>query len=219
MWAEITNSRHIVRGDIYEWYNGLPSGNALTPLVNTMYNNILFRLAYQFAGFSASTFNANVVVVTLGDDNIFAVSDEVKDHFNELLLPDLMDKCGMVYTTEFKDTAVVPLRALNEISFLKRTFRYDAKFNRWVAPLDMASIMGPLNWTKKGILRNQITADMIPSALGELSLHGKKVFEQYAGKLVDLKNSKIPGVVPAKEISLNFNFVYADVLKSELFTY
>lgn len=219
MWAEIIESRHVLQGKIYVWKTGMPSGNPLTSIINTMYNNIVLRMSYQLAGYDADSFNDNVQVEALGDDNIFSVSDAVKEGFNEIKLPELMDKCGMIYTTELKVEALIPLRKLTDIGFLKRSFRYDPSLGRWVAPLEMDSIFTCLNWSKKGILKDQITADMIPSALSELSLHGKEVFDNFSHHLLEIKNRFLPSLKPSREICTDFRIVYSDVLKSDFVLY
>jgi hypothetical protein len=217
LFADIINSKHVVDDSVYEWQTGMPSGNPLTSIINTMYNHVVFRMAYQLAGFPASTFNANVELMVLGDDNEFSVSDEIKEDFNELTLVGLMEQCGMVYTTELKGVATVPLRKITEVSLLKRSNRYDRKLGRWVAPISLDSIFGSLNWTKKGIQEDQITVDAIPSALNELSLHGKEIFDKYAHKLVDLKNKFLPNHKPAKEIFANFEICYCDTLETDYY--
>lgn len=52
-----------------------------------------------------------------------------------------MAHLGLTYTSERKDEAIVPdYRSLLEVSFLKRGFRYDEDYCRWVAPLELDSI-------------------------------------------------------------------------------
>lgn len=215
LWTDITNSRQIYRNEVYEWYNGMPSGNPLTSLINTIYNNVVFRMSYQLAGFDYSTFNSNVYLIAMGDDNVFTVSDDLVHHFNEMTLVNLMDKCGMKYTTELKDVATLPFRNITEIEFLKRRFRFDVSCNRWVAPMRLEAIFCTLNWTKKGIEGDQITADKVSSAVSEISLHGKTVFNQLVGPLCSTLFENLPYATPSKDIIFNYEVVYSDVLKNE----
>jgi hypothetical protein len=215
LWADITNSKQIYRNEVFEWFNGMPSGNPLTSLINTIYNHVNFRMAYQLAGFHYSTFNDNVFVINMGDDNTFTVSDEVANEFNELKLVQLMEQIGMKYTTEFKDTATVPFRQITEVEFLKRRFRFDSSCNRWVAPMRLEAVFSTLNWTQKGIEGNQITADKVASAISELSLHGRTTFSKLAPPLLALLRQELPNVKPNKDIILNYDVVYSDVLQSD----
>jgi len=214
LWAEIINSKHIYKEDLYDWKTGLPSGNPLTAMVNTIYNNIIFRISFQHAGYAASEFNKHVELQCLGDDNIFSVSPEIEDDFNELTLVEFMDMSGMVYTTEMKETATKPFRKITEVEFLKRSFRFDDSLNRWVAPLRLEAIFATLNWTKKGLSGLQITADELSSTLSELSLHGREVFNKYAEEIINLKGKYLYGVTPAKELSTNYDIVYSDTLNT-----
>ena len=187
LWAEITNSKHVARGQVYEWFTGMPSGNPMTAIINTIYNNIVFRLAFLFAGLDITLFNTLVYLCALGDDNIFSVHPSLVEHFNEMVMPDLMAKCGMVYTTELKETAVVPLRLITEVEFLKRSFRFDETLNRYVAPLREEVFGTMLQWTKKDSDGDQITVDNMSMVLKEASLHGEDVFNKWRDEIFRIK--------------------------------
>lgn len=179
LWAEVSNSKHIFYGLFYDWFSSMPSGNPMTAIINTMCNNLVFRIAYQFAGYDVESFSDHVYICALGDDNIFSVSPFVYDDFNELTMPGLMKSCGMIYTTETKGTASSIFRNLEDVEFLKRTFRFEPRYHRWVAPLNINSITEMLNWTKKGLLGDQIAVDNCAVALREFSLHGSKVYNYW----------------------------------------
>lgn len=217
LWSEIVTSRHIFLGDVYDWDSSLPSGNWLTALINSIYNHLNFRLAYQFADLDIKMFNNNVILYVLGDDNIFSVSPDIEEAFNELTLPRLMALCGMQYTTEFKGVATSKFRKLEEIDFLKRSFRFDERLNRWVAPLQIRAIAEMLNWTKKGYLGDTIAVDNIGTALMELSLHGKPAFDWWAPQLLDLKKKYYDEIVPNASYHHDFKSAYSAVLQVEWF--
>jgi len=191
LWAEITNNRNIFRGFMYEWFTSMPSGNPLTSLINTMYNNIIFRIAWIVTGNKINFFNDNVFLCCLGDDNIFSVTPCFRKDFNELVLPGVMKKLGMVYTTELKETALVPFRLITEVEFLKRSFRFEKYDHRWVAPLRTESILESIYWTKK---KNgmKITQGNLFVALREMSLHGKKEFDQFSSAIsLSMQDAKL----------------------------
>lgn len=215
LWAEITNARFLFQGNIYLWFSAMPSGNPLTAMINTMANNIIFRTAWQHAGCPIRAFNSNVRLYCLGDDNIFSVGTLYRHLFNELLMPGLMEKCGMAYTTELKETALVPFRKLTEVEFLKRTFRFLPIMNRWVAPLREESILETIYWSKKGALKDQITMDSIGTGLRELSLHGPEPFHKFykaVSHLIELRMSHVESNVT---ITSNYDLVLQEVLKME----
>jgi hypothetical protein len=129
-------------------------------------------------------------------------------------MPEYMDRLGMVYTTELKETAVYPFRPITQVEFLKRSFIYNDSVGKWVAPMRIQALFNPLNWCKKGITRDQSVVDQITSTISELSLHGRKVFDSYARELHDLRALHYPGFKPSKELPVNYDFVLADTLNS-----
>lgn len=217
LWAEITNSRHVAEGNVYEWFSGMPSGNPMTAIINTMYNNLVFRIAYQFANLDVDDFNCTVYLCCLGDDNIFSTHPGISSIFNEMTLPDLMRQCGMKYTTELKGTATVPARKLSNVEFLKRSFVLDRSLNRWVAPLREEAIINMLNWTKKGLCDDQITVDNMVFALREFSLHGIYKFNYWKTVLLNLKTMYLPNINPHSEFEVDFDNAYSNVLKEEYY--
>jgi hypothetical protein len=214
LWAEVTNARVLFRGFVYEWFNSMPSGNPMTSIINTMSNNIYFRLAWQFAGYKASLFNENVFLCCLGDDNIFSVHPHYRDGFNELLMPGLMAKSGMVYTTELKEEAVVPFRRIQDTEFLKRTFNWLPHLDRWIAPLRAESIYETLYWTKKRH-GDQITMDSVCTGLREMSLHGEEAFLDYYDALSPLVEEKLSHVEANGTFSNDYQQVLSEVLNME----
>lgn len=183
LWAEITSSRHVHDGKVYYWYSSLPSGNPLTAMVNTMYNQIAFRYCWIQAGLDIHDFNSNVELNALGDDNIFSVSSWYREAFNELTLVKYMKTIGLTYTTETKGTAVKAMRRLTDVGFLKRKFRYEEKLARWVGPIEKSTIANLLDWTKDKD-GDTITVDKAVSALRELSLHGKEEYDKICNLII-----------------------------------
>jgi hypothetical protein len=222
MWSEITNSRHAFRGLFYEWYSSLPSGNPMTAIINTMYNNMVFRIAFQFARCDIDTFNEDVYMVALGDDVLFSVSQGLREVFNELTMPEFMSRCGMVYTNELKENAVLPFRELEEVEFLKRSFVKHRGLNRWIAPLRMESIINMLVWTKrdkKNVSADQTAVDNVGVALREITLHGREAFEYWFDVLNKLWQSQYPEVEMKGIISGDYDRMLDRVLDLEHFTF
>lgn len=219
LWMEISNSRHVFRGKVYEWQGRNPSGCAVTALLNTMVNNILFRMAWQFADIPIDEFNTHAVIIALGDDNGCGVHKKYRKVFNENTMPYLMHLCGMKYTDETKKIGVKlkVLRSITECSFLKRSFVYDKSLGRWIAPIEMASITEMLNWTSKGRAGDQIAVDNILNALSEMSLHGPILFNSWRDHLLDLKDRYYEEISPHGTIPSTYESAFRSTLNIEYY--
>jgi len=187
LWLELVNSKHINEDMVYSWSSSLPSGNPLTTIVNNMYNHICFRycwLASHSYNYKCLTdFTKNVYLIVLGDDNIFSVSNEALQHFNMLSIEENMKHLGMTYTSDDKNSQIKDMKTLEEITFLKRSFRYSDLVMRYVSPLSTVSIIEMLNWTTSGPQENTIVEDNIQTAFKELSLHDRNVFDVFTSKI------------------------------------
>lgn len=199
LWYELVNSKHIRGDQVYCWPSSLPSGHPCTTIVNNLYNHIAFNMCWIQLGlpvFGEGSFYDNVYLITMGDDNIYSVSVPFREKFNEFAVSEEMAKLGLIYTPEVDKSAKVKvgLRKLTEVSFLKRSFRFDSFTSRWVAPIDMSVILDMPNWTKNNPeLRHSITKDNVESALMELSLHGEEVFDKYSTRIISgYKSTNLP---------------------------
>lgn len=187
LWAEVVQSKHISGRIIYTWPMSLPSGHPLTALINTMYNGLAFRYCWYRANdmdrLMLNKFLQYVYTIMLGDDNVYTVHPEFVDKFNDINLESWMYEFGLVYTNETKTGTMSELRTLEEVSFLKRAFRYESILGRYVAPLSLSVVLEVPYWTKKkdGI---KITEDNSKMSLLELSLHGEETFNKWAPQIV-----------------------------------
>nr|UQB76010.1 non-structural polyprotein [Flumine dicistrovirus 44] len=212
LWKELTNSVHIRENYVYEWDGSLPSGHPFTAVVNTMYNNLLFRMCWlQVNGMSHSSmklFDQNVFLICLGDDNLYAVADPYDKVFDEFRLAEEMKQLGMVYTSEIKGEVKHGLRLLTEVEFLKRRFEFDDIVCRYVAPLRMETILEMPQWSKKGEKYEEITTSNVQNALDELTLHGKDVYQQWSPKLLGAYYSNgYREIITRTRFDINHEFV------------
>jgi hypothetical protein len=104
------------------------------------------------------------------------------DSFNDINLEKWMAEFGLVYTNETKTGTMSELRNLEEVAFLKRTFRYEPILGRYVAPLSLPVILEIPYWTKKKD-GTKITEDNATFSISELALHGEKTYEKWAPKI------------------------------------
>jgi hypothetical protein len=212
LWMEIYNSRHIIDGLIYEWLSGLPSGHPFTIIVNTIYNHMIARYNWcrsmcdmkQLDPHKAlELFRDHTYTIAQGDDIAASVHDEYRDLYNDVIFSKYSKELGMNYTNETKSGTVVPLRSLSDIEFLKRSFVYDVRENLFIAPLRLNSILKMVDWTKRKN-KNTIVADNVVTALRELSLHNREVYDEYSKKIIYSFKNKYPFLETSEPLDVEF---------------
>lgn len=190
LWMEVVHSRHLggVEGKadtIYQWNKSLPSGHPATSIINSLYNLVLFNMVWtDIMGIDqASQFWNQVAIVVYGDDNILNIHPHAIDRFNQTTITSAMTKRGMTYTSEDKSSDVAAHRRLEEITFLKRSFRFDDILNKYVGPQDLDSILYVPYWCKDKAYLRTITEGNLEFTYSELSLHEPSVWETYAPRI------------------------------------
>jgi len=185
LFCEIVHSIHTCDGFLYSWTHSQPSGNPGTVIWNSIYNSFVMRYAYKHSvPENLSTmmhFDRYVAMVNYGDDNVLNISSEIINNFNQLTITKALRKIGMEYTDEAKTGNLVVSRPLNEVSFLKRTFRMCPLRKRFVAPLSMDTIREMCLWVKKNQDPDFVCAVNVTTACYEAAFHEKKVFEEFVG--------------------------------------
>ncbi|APG77498.1 hypothetical protein 1 [Hubei leech virus 3] len=188
-------------GDIIEFNGTNPSGHPLTVIVNCIANSLYMRYSFailsreQQSALSTKDFANNVALLTYGDDNAMSVSPEVP-FFNHTAIQRVLASVGIKYTMADKEAESVPFIHIDDVSFLKRTWRWEGDINDWAAPLEHASInkmltMGVVSKTNSPLAT---AADVIASALGEYFFYGKEIFEAKRALLLDAAHQV--GVTP-----------------------
>lgn len=217
LFLEITNSQHIIDGKVYEWFSSLPSGNYLTLVLNTIYNHIAFRLCFHDLTGITYDFSKYCYVIALGDDNVFAVHDDYKEIFNEMTLVASMEKIGLTYTTELKQEATTKFRPLDSIEFLKRAFVFDKMQHQYVAPLRLSVVLEVPQWTRRGTKRHEIVVGNVSTAISELSLHPKEVYDKYVKEIGENFIKNYPNLKMDYIMNLPWNERRTITLRSDLF--
>lgn len=215
MWQEIVNSKHVSGNIVYEWNGAMPSGNPATTIINCMYNEFAFRLCWMRMGLDPFVFTNYVYVIFYGDDNVFSVHPKYRGIFNEMSLAKYMDSLGLVYTTELKDTAVVPFRDLSEIEFLKRSFVFDESIRRWIAPLRLDVVLEIPCWTAKSNCL-QVTVDNIKCSLRELALYNKDIYEKWRSQIVKAFENNVSQALVSEEFYLSHHEMRKRTFDSDL---
>jgi hypothetical protein len=127
-------------------------------------------------------FNEHVAMVSYGDDNCVNISDAVIDRFNQLTIAKGYEEIGMTYTDETKSGDMVPYRSIDEIGYLKRSFKWNADEHQFVAPLELSVVLEMINWVRGDFDLEERTVENMETSAFELSLHGREVFEHWIPK-------------------------------------
>lgn len=186
LWKELINSIHIEGDNIYFWTHGHPSGHPLTAILNSLYNSVVCRIVFILCArkvgkvVTMKDFNDNVSMISYGDDNVLNISDRVVEWFNQHTMTIAFSEIGMEYTDELKSSAAdaKPYRTLEEVSFLKRKFRYDSERSIYTAPLEYGVCMEMINWVRGELDPEEACGVNCQTSAMELSLHGRDVFEK-----------------------------------------
>jgi len=122
----------------------------------------------------------------MGDDNWYTVAPIWKEHLTEAIMASGYADFGHVYTNDAKDGINEILRPITELSYLKRTPRFDAAIGRWVMALDLNTILEIPLWTR-GVGKDK-TADMNQAVINadtmtrELCFHTDEIWEEWIPK-------------------------------------
>jgi hypothetical protein len=184
LWLDLVNSYHLSDQIVYMWDHSLPSGHPLTSVVNTLYGLILFRLAWHTLmpeddDVESWKFDDHVQVYQFGDDSVLSVSDACSVWYNPLRLSNYFRSIGIVFTNAQKKEQVL-FCSLDEVSFLKRGFRFEDEVARYIAPLELSVVLETPCWYRVGPCSDKAKTDAVDTSLSELSLHPKEVFEHWS---------------------------------------
>jgi len=176
-------------GDLIEFYGSNPSGHALTVTINGIVNPIYMRYTYIILRpvNEKRDFKQLVALMTYGDDNAMGVSSEAP-WFNHTAIQTVLGEADIVYTMAEKGAISRPYINLSEVSFLKRTWRFDEDIGAIVAPLDHSSIVKMLTMCvyKKNISRECHAIAVISTAIREYFWYGKETFQEKSEMFLDV---------------------------------
>lgn len=176
-------------GDLIEFFGGNPSGHPLTVIINGLANCLYMRYVYTVLKarnlhvdpltIDASDFKQNVALMTYGDDNAMGVNLQTP-WFNHSTIREVLASVDIGYTMADKEAKSVPYIHIDEVSFLKRTWRWDKDVKAYLCPLEHDSIEKMLTMCVKSktISPEEQAISVISTAIREYFFYGKDVYEQ-----------------------------------------
>uniref|UniRef100_A0AAT9JHI7 RNA1 polyprotein n=1 Tax=Homalium kanaliense nepovirus TaxID=3115781 RepID=A0AAT9JHI7_9SECO len=173
----ITNRWSIAGNQVFEVAAGIPSGCALTVLLNSIFNEFLIRYVWKttIPSVSRESFSRFVTLIVYGDDNIIAVHPDFLPVFNGGLIKEKLRDIGVTITDGTdKSSPTIEHKPLNQLDFLKRRFNVQAN-GQVFAPLAFSSIYTSLHHVTMGAgSMGQAVHDNVQNALMELFLHQRR---------------------------------------------
>ncbi len=207
-------------GDLIRLFGIVPSGWILTVIINSIGNRILVAYCYYLLRPKGCELKFHEVVffAAYGDDNLMGISPRVP-WFNHITLAAELGKLGFTFTTADKTGVPTPYRLLQDVTFLKRSFRYDEDFGCIVCPIEEASIIKSLMICvkSKSVTPMDQLMGQVASAVREYAYFGREVYEAKCAFLrsclVELKieHMIVPSTFPP------FERIVEDFLKSPTF--
>jgi len=173
-------------GDLVMFMGSNPSGHPFTVIINCIVNALYMRFAFvTLCPFDGSTyekarrFKEFVNLLTYGDDNAMGVSREA-EWFNHTAIQNAMTQIGVEYTMADKHSESKPFIHIRDVSYLKRTWRWDADVGAIVCPLEEESIRKMLLICNPSDTESPELhmASVMSSAINEWFWYGKKRFEE-----------------------------------------
>jgi hypothetical protein len=189
--TEISQPLYEYDGIFIMIFGSNPSGHPLTVIINNVINALYMRYAYykhHESDDDIPDFDQRISLNCYGDDN------GGEFHPDETLGMDdigrILGECGITYTTADKKIITRKSMPFEEVSFLKRGFKWSEELGYYLAPIELASISKSLHnmMKRKGseTLPEVIAASAIHSANREFFHHGKEVFEVRREQLLEL---------------------------------
>lgn len=205
---EVMHARILAINTVYQCYCGMPSGNPLTVVINSMVNSLYTRVVWQLimkekdtSYYPLSKFHENTKRIFYGDDLIMSVKEEVVELYNTATMSEMFARYNIKFTDSSKKKEIVKYCNIFDESatFLKHSFYpHPKRYGLWVAKLDDMAANEICNWTwniNKDLRGNSIVACL--SMMEELYGHGEEYYTLIRNKTINfwreqLVDIKIP---------------------------
>ncbi len=179
----------ICKQDVYQCKAGLPSGFAMTVIINSILNEILVRYVYRIIMMDypvyADKFDELVSIVIYGDDNLIAIHPSIQLIFTGEKLQSEMARIGITIKDGTDKTLPTLLyHRIDDVDFLQRKFKMD-DHGTYRGPLNEKSLLSQLVYVKtKEMSMFEAYEVAANNVLREMYLHGRyKEFKDKFSKL------------------------------------
>jgi len=136
-----------VQDDTYITTHSMPSGHYLTAILNSLVNRFYTAMWYtrETGCTSVNKFLRNVVDFVYGDDKVVGIHDNLRV-LNAISMTKFFESLGMGFTDSLKNNIVEPFQDIQDITFLKRYFRYHDELGKIVCPLELRTLQSGISY-------------------------------------------------------------------------
>lgn len=173
---------------LYATSHGVPSGVALTSVVNSWANVLLHKVCYLLLeerhvheSLALDEWDSSVAIATHGDDVIGCVKIETAPWFNMENIAECFGEFGITYTSCNKDEITDKFLNYKNVKFLNRHFVLEQGI--MFAPLPLTTICDMVSWIKKSPDDIAATLSNLDDFYRELCHHGQEAYDLYSGIL------------------------------------
>lgn len=179
----IINSSVLVNDAVYRTTHGLPSGTWLTLLLNCLYNKALTALTLYRNG--GDVFNkTDTIDYVTGDDKICGASSKYEKIFNALTIKAVAESLGMTCTNGDKTPITSVGTTFDKLNYLKRSFVFNTKLNKWMGALSLDTIVNTLQWYDRTKNFDVVMEGKCRAMQVELWLHGPQIYHSIMGIII-----------------------------------
>lgn len=189
---EMIHTVHICLNSIYRKFQGNPSGNPLTVIINTFAHCFYLRLAWMGLArehcpemVGMHDFHSNVAEIYYGDDGLLTVTPRVKDWFNLEKVSEFLSRYRIEYTSEQKTEETYGVRYVTECTFLKNGFSKLKGTGLWLAPIAEDTIFELTNWVRKSDDPLGQLRENLENARRFAFHHGRKFYDGFCAAVND----------------------------------
>jgi len=147
----LVHSLVAVMDDFYLTTHSMPSGSFLTAIFNSIVNKFYTAMWYYRGCLtngvepSVKDFWESIIDYVYGDDKLNGIRKHA-NFLNALTMKDFFVSIGMNLTASNKSVICTPFENIDDVTFLKRSFRYHNKLAKIVCPLELRTLYSGLSF-------------------------------------------------------------------------
>jgi hypothetical protein len=156
--------------------HSMPSGSFWTALFNSFANRC-YTAGWYFREMKKSGrvptvtgFKLSISDYVYGDDKLVGVW-KFPENLNAISMREYFESLGMEFTDSKKNAVVEPFNSIEDVTFLKRFFRFHPKIGRVMCPLNLRTLYSGLSWYDKKKDMITVMRDKLHCFQREMFLH------------------------------------------------